>query len=85
MPITVGCDGGCGTSSTNPKDFKEFGLVDRTFYCDDCAKKAEEFLKTVDDLHDQIAKRWRNGLKRVRKQFVKAHSGFTLPDHRAEP
>ena len=85
MPITIECDGGCGKRSDNPKDFKEFGLVDRTFYCDDCSKKADEYLKTVDNLHDQVAKRWRNGLKLIRKQFEKSHSGFTLPDHRAQP
>ena len=85
MPITISCDGGCGTSSSNPKDFKEFGLVDRTFYCGDCAENAEGHLKAVDYLHDKIAKRWSNDLKKLRKQFAKVHPGFTLPDHRAEP
>lgn len=85
MPITIECDGGCGESNDDPKNFKEFGLVDRTFYCGECSKVAEEFLNTVDDLHENMAKRWRNGLKKLKKQFEKSHAGFTLPDHKAEP
>ena len=80
MPITVECDGGCGATVPRLEDFERFGYADYRYYCPDCAKEYRVVLADIDKLHDSLAKKWRSGVNRRRKQFLSASPKASLPD-----
>lgn len=71
------CDG-CGTMKDNMDEFEAVGHVTKAIYCPPCLPKAQEYLESVDRLHERTAKSFTKGLKSIRRIHSKNLSA--LPD-----
>lgn len=78
MAIFFKCDG-CG-KELPPDSAKEFGLVRKCQYCDECAPAVEKFFTDRDGLHESLAAKWASGVARLKKQFAKDLPNGRLPD-----
>ena len=80
MPIIVECDGGCGATAEGLDGFQKRGFLKFKYYCDKCVVFVDEFGAQRDKLHDDLAKRWKSGIKKMTTEFGKIHLKATLPD-----
>ena len=71
------CDG-CGEQADTMADFTAVGHVIPAIYCEKCLPRAKDYLKSVDELHDKVAKVFHGGLKKIQKAYAK--EDFKLPD-----
>ena len=80
MPIIVECDGGCGATTEGLEGFQKKGFLKFKYYCDKCAASVDEFNASRDQLHDQLARRWKAQTKKLTADFKKERPKATLPD-----
>lgn len=79
--IKIGCDGGCGRSSSDPKDFVIAGFLEQKHYCkEQCAPVLEAFVKARNDAHDATVIYFRKKYDQTVKKFQKQNPSFSFPD-----
>ncbi len=80
MSYQLICDGGCGASTENSKDFEERGLEDKKQYCKDCIKVIDTFIDERNKIHDKIQDIWKTDTKKLIEKFYKENPDAKLPD-----
>ncbi len=80
MAYVLVCDGGCGFTSEDKKEFVQLGVGVKREYCKECGAKAQEFIKERDELHDWVAKQWKVKLAKLAKRHQKELPKGKLPD-----
>ena len=76
MATATLCDGCAKVADSTEK----VGLFQKFEYCDDCAVIVKEFLAERDQLHEDVAVTWANGLAEIVEQVRATHPDMKLPD-----
>jgi hypothetical protein len=80
MPIVVECDGGCGATTRDIKEFTEFGIAKRVWYCEKCAGTLKALYDQRDTLHTLHAKSFGSDLLASIAAFKSVLPKAKLPD-----
>ncbi len=64
MAISYHCDGCDGKAER--EDLTEIGPLER-IYCSTCLPAVDEYTTARDELHTQLAAKWKAGLAKIRK------------------
>ena len=80
MGLIAQCDGGCGATTNDVKNYSEFGKIKKVWYCEECKQLLEDLYLTRDRLHTEVAAEFRNRLLRVLDAFGQLHPKARLPD-----
>lgn len=78
--IVIRCDGGCGETTREVKEFITIGYVSSHHYCHDCAESVSEFKGKIDDLHTRMAAEFMKEQDSLRTEWAKRHPEGQLPD-----
>lgn len=76
MGVNITCD--CCQKPTEKAT--EVGYVKTAYYCDACLVFYNEYKKEIDDFHDEIAKQVKEGIIKVRSDWLLKHPDAILPD-----
>jgi hypothetical protein len=80
MGLIAECDGGCGTTTDDLANFKEFGVVKKVWYCKDCQADLDALYKSRDELHTLHAIDLEKNLLERLAVFRRANAKGKLPD-----
>ena len=80
MSQTINCDGGCGLTSSNIKDFKVLGVAVEREYCAKCAPIVKEYIDDRNKLHSDLTKSWKLKSDKLRSKTRKLLPNGSLPD-----
>lgn len=80
MSYQLICDGGCGESTEDSKDFEERGLDDKKQYCKGCIGVVDEFIEKRNSIHNKIQKIWIEDMDELTKEYQEEFPDVRLPD-----
>ncbi len=80
MGLIAQCDGGCGATTKDVKDYSEFGVVRKVWYCAKCAGALEVLHMQRDAAHTRHARALEAELLGRVAEFVAAHPLARIPD-----
>lgn len=80
MGLIAQCDGGCGATTDDVSQFKEFGIVKKVWYCEKCAESLDELYEERDELHTKHARALEDDLLFEIGTFQLLHTKARLPD-----
>ncbi len=79
MALQRVCDGGCGQTTPNIGEFKEYGTAQKRRYCVACAITVEDYIAERDALHTQLAQSWSDEMAQLQSEWDQAHPQGNLP------
>lgn len=76
MGLNITCDC-CQKPTTNST---EVGYVGKAYYCETCLPEYEDYKSKINEFHNYIAERAKQGLKEIKDIWLDKHPGATLPE-----
>jgi hypothetical protein len=80
MGMIAQCDGGCGATTNDLRTFKEFGIVKKVWYCEDCGQNLQDLYDIRDALHTYFVSELHSRLLQQVSEFKKSTKHGKLPD-----
>lgn len=83
--ILIHCDGGCGETTKEVKEFHTLGSIRQCHYCEKCAESVAAYEMEMDELHTSIVMEFELARDVARKTWMDSHKDGALPDLMPEP
>ena len=80
MGLIAQCDGGCGATTNDVKDYSEFGIIKKVWCCAKCAGKLKVLYMERDAAHTRHAAALKTELLERVAEFVAVNPKTRLPD-----